>query len=101
MFYETAFIVLADDNNDNYLKLKQENHAADIGKAIGNTIGFDKIEGSENSFAEHYILKVAAFKYKEWLNFRNALKSYLELPNRTIVTDLIMIGKLLKELETR
>lgn len=101
MIYETAFIVLADDNNDNYLKFKQGSHAADMGKIIGNNIGFDKLEGNENSFADSYILKVAAFKYSEWVKFMNGLKAYLDLPDRTATLDLIVIGKMVEELQTK
>lgn len=104
MRYKTEFrihmdVVGMDKNIDQRIAFEKQVAATRLGNLIAGNIGFDEkpYEG------KHFKLEVEAFAKKDWLDFKQKLRSYIESAEKTGLAtfNLIVVGKILKELETK
>lgn len=82
------------ENADSILPFEKKKSSAELGVLIGENIGFRFDE-------DRWRLDVEVFSELEWRMFKRQLKSAIEALNTLGRTplDLILIGKLIKELE--
>lgn len=96
--------VVHENISPEYLPFKKKEYASDLGKTILQHFDYSKVDELSDDSQSTYRLDLTAFPSERWQKFKDTLRSYIEISNNLNgghrMLDLIMIGKLINELDT-
>lgn len=102
MRFITEFIVTEEElkyNNAPVIDFRKKRGTDSMGKMLSESFGWETpVLGDKN----RYRLEIQAFPYDKWMKFKDDLRSYIEVAEKTGLAtfNLIVVGKMLKELES-
>lgn len=104
MRYITEFkipldVVAMDKELERRIEYSKEAGARELGSLIGSKVGWEE----KPDEGKHFVLEVQCFSMKDWIAFKQELKSYIETANAAGVGtfNLIVIGKMFNEFEEK